>query len=150
MHRALEIVNAAVALLQANTNLAASVYAHRVLSLAAEELEVPAVSVRMGVDTPSSGSGQSSLSFIDSELELSVDLWAQDVSEQDVLEKLLELRAQTHISLQADFTLGLAYVTDTAYGGSSAPDLDPGGARIAGHISTRWTVRYRMNYTDPN
>lgn len=51
MHRALEIVNAAVALLQANTNLAASVYAHRVLSLAAEELEVPAVSVRMGVDT---------------------------------------------------------------------------------------------------
>ena len=150
MHRALSILNAAVAVLQANTNLQASVYPHRVYSISSDEFEVPTVSVRMGVDTPSSSSGQNSLSFIDSELELSVDLWAQATSEQDVLETLLELRAQAHISLQAAFNLGLAYVTDTAYGGASAPDLDASGARVAGHISTRWIVRYRTNYTDPN
>lgn len=150
MHRALEIVNAAKAAIEANTSLGANVYTHRVYSLSDAEYELPAVSVRMGPDTALAASGQSSLAFIDSELELQVELWCQAESEELTVEALLELRAQTHKALQADMTLGLAYVTDTAYGGAGAPDLSPGGKRLVGHLTTRWVVRYRMNFTDPN
>lgn len=149
MHRALQVVNAAVAAI-ATQATGASVYKHRVLSLSDDEQELPAISVRVGTDTPVADGGQGSMQFIDSLQELLVDAIAKGDSEDDVLESLLLLRAQIHQALQADVTLGLAFVTDTAYGGASAPDLAAGGARLVGSLSTRWVVRYRMNYTDPN
>lgn len=149
MHRALQSVDAAKAAIEAIAT-GASVYKHRVLSLSDEEQELPAISVRVGTDTPVADGGQGSMQFIDSLQELLVDAIAKGDSEDDVLESLLLLRAQIHQALQADVTLGLAFVTDTAYGGASAPDLAAGGARLVGSLSTRWVVRYRMNFTDPN
>lgn len=149
MHRALQVINAAKTLIAAQAT-SASVYRHRALSLSDDEQELPAISVRVGTDTPVADGGQGSMQFIDSLQELLVDAIAKGDSEDDVLESLLLLRAQIHQALQADVTLGLAFVTDTAYGGASAPDLAAGGARLVGSLSTRWVVRYRMNFTDPN
>lgn len=148
MHRALQITNAAKAAVEAAATTA-SVYQHRALSLSEDEQELPAISVRMGTDTPSDANGMGSMHFIDSLLELQIDLVARGDIEEDVLDSLLTLRALVHQALQADITLGLAFVTDTQYGGTSAPDI-AAGARLAGGLSTRWVVRYRMNYTDPN
>ena len=149
MHRALQVVNAAKAAIDAALPEAA-VYRNRVLSLSEDEQELPAISVRIGTDTPVADSGQGSMQFIDSLQELLVDIVATGSSEDEVVEALLDLRANVHVALQSDVTLGLAFVTDTQYGGASSPDIATGAARLAGSLSTRWVVRYRMNYTDPN
>ena len=149
MHRALQVVNAAKAAIDAALPEAA-VYRNRVLSLSEDEQELPAISVRIGTDTPVADSGQGSMQFIDSFQELLVDVIAKGDDEDDVIGSLLDLRAAIHEALQADVTLGLAFVTDTAYGGASSPDIATGGARLVGSLSTRWVVRYRMTFTDPN
>lgn len=149
MHRALQVVNAAKAAIDA-ASPAAAVYRNRVLSLSEDEQELPAISVRIGTDTPVADSGQGSMQFIDSFQELLVDVIAKGDSEDDVIDSLLSLRATIHEALQADVTLGLAFVTNTAYAGAGSPDIATGGARLVGSLSTRWVVRYRMNYTDPN
>lgn len=148
MHRALQVVNAAKAAIEAVLP-AASVYKHRVLSLSDDEQELPAISVRIGTDTPVADRGQGSMQFIDSMQELLVDIVAKGDSEEDVLDALLALRTDVHQALQSDVTLGLAFVTDTQYGGASSPDIAI-GSRLVGSLSTRWVVRYRMNYADPN
>lgn len=149
MHRALQIVNAAAALVTAQAT-DAYVYTHRALSLSDDEQELPAISVRVGLDSPVAENGQNSMAFIDSQQELQIDIVVKGDSEQDVIEALFSHRAQIHVALQADVTLGLAFVTDTQYGGSSAPDIAPQASRLVGSLSTRWVVRYRVNYTDPN
>ena len=149
MHRALQVVNAAKAAIDA-ASPAAAVYRNRVLSLSEDEQELPASSVRIGTDTPVADSGQGSMQFIGSLQELLVDIVATGNSEDEVIESLLALRADVHVALQSDVTLGLAFVTDTAYGGASSPNIATGGARLVGSLSTRWVVRYRMNFTDPN
>lgn len=149
MHRALQVIDAAKTLIAAQAT-SASVYRHRALSLSDDEQELPAITVRIGTDTPVADSGQGSMQFIDSYQELLVDVIAKGDDEDDVIGSLLDLRAAIHEALQADVTLGLAFVTDTAYGGASSPDIPTGGSRLVGSFSTRWVVRYRMNFTDPN
>ncbi len=148
-HRAIEIVDAAAAALAASATLRAVVFTHRQLTMSADEQEVPAVSVRMGSDTPISDAGVENFTYIDSLLEISVEAYARDVDEVALLTQLVELRRQIHITLQADITLGLPYVSDVRYGGALEPALSADAEFMAGSLSSRWLVRYRMNQADP-
>lgn len=146
MHRADQIVDAAVAALQANTNLKANVYPHRILSLSESDGELPAVGITYGDDSPADPQPLAGLLY--SALSLQVTAYAVGDDEEEVRRLLLELRAQTHVSMMTNTRLGLSFVHHTYYGGATAPQLDR-GERMAGYLISTWRVRYEMNFTDP-
>jgi hypothetical protein len=148
-HRALEIIDGIAASLRANASLGAVVLPHRALTMDMDEGELPAVSVYMGDDSPVTEAGVENFTFIDSLLEVVVDVHDRAADEPALVAQLAELRRQVHIALQADITQGLAYVSDTRYGGASRPQISTDGEFMAGSLSSRWIVRYRMNAADP-
>lgn len=149
-HRAQQIVEAVVAALQADTALGATVYTHRQYSLSEADQELPAVSVRIGSDMPTGEFGPDNFAFIDSVLELVVEISVKAGDEQTAANSLLDLRRRVHIDLMADRTQALSFVMDTRYGGATAPDFDVSTDRPVARLETRWGVFYRMNLTDPN
>lgn len=150
-HRALQVLNQVVALHRANTSLDADVHKHRVKPIISEgDAKKSAVIVRLGADQPIDPSGEANLAFIDDTLELVVVLAVDGDDEEAVIDKLLELRTQSHITLQASQTLGLAFVSDCRYQGALAPDVKADAGRVTGVLETNWTVWYRMNLTDPS
>ena len=144
-HRAAQVIDAIAALLAANTSLQAQVFKNRTLVLSEDEGELPAVTVNFGADEPDS---VEELNRIGSALEVVLTAACVGDSEAEVLAALLELRRQSHIALMADTSLGLSFVWHTVYGGASIPQLQQ-GERMCGALTTRWTVRYAMNITDP-
>lgn len=148
-HRAQQVVDAVLAALAANSSLGASVYAHRALSLSEPDQELPAVSVRYGGDSPMDEDGASNFAYLDSLLELQVVATTRDLDEASVMQALLDMRRQIHITLMADRSQGLAFVIDTRYGGAAAPELDTATEYVAGRLEQRWLVHYRMNISDP-
>lgn len=150
-HRALQIIDDLAAALAANTSLGADVFKHRRLTLNLEEGELPAVSVRMGDDDPAGPAGVDNMAFIDSLLVVAVDALVQipGGDESAVIDALLELRRQIHITLQSDITQGLSFVSDTRYGGAAEPTISTDGSHLAGLLTSRWVIRYRMNQADP-
>jgi hypothetical protein len=149
-HRAQQIVDSIVANLKANTAPGWSVYRHRAASLNAAELELPAASVVMGADPPIQATGASNLAFLDGLLEVVIVLIAQKSFEDDLVDALVEMRRQAHISVMADRTQGLAFVIDTRYAGADAPNVSPTESKFNGVLHTRWAVHYRMNIADPS
>lgn len=148
-HRAQQIVDSIKTALESNVTPGWTVYRHRTASLDRSELELPAASVTIGPDHPLDSSGQSNLAFIDGLLELAVILVDQKSTEEDLMESLLEMRRQAHITVLTDRTQGLAFVIDTRYGGADAPNISANGSMFDGEIHTRWAVHYRMNLADP-
>lgn len=148
-HRAQQIVDAVITALTANSSLGASVYAHRALSLSEPDQELPAVSIRYGGDSPIDEDGASNFAYLDSLLEMQAVSMVRGPDEVSVMQALLDLRRQIHITLMADRSLGLAFVIDTRYGGAAAPELDTATEYIAGRLEQRWLVHYRMNISDP-
>lgn len=150
-HRALQVLNQVVALLQANTNLDATVYKHRVRPITTDDnSKQRAVVVRLGQDQPIDPSGESNLAFIDDTLALSVFCVVDDDDEEAVIDKLLELRTQSHITLQTTQNLGLAFVSDCRYQGAAAPEVKADTGLVTGVLETNWVVWYRMNIGDPS
>lgn len=147
MHRAEQIVDAAVTLLDAA--LSAQVFKARTLSLSNEDGELPAITVNIGTDDPVSDLGADNLRFIDSLLELRLTAYAQDTSQSAVLTDLMALRVGVHKALMADQTLGLGFVMSTRYGGADAPEVATEGAYLAGRLDMTFRVLYRMSVTDP-
>lgn len=142
MHRAERILDSVVAILAA---AGISAGKHRVLSYD-PEMELPAVSVRMGPDAPP---GESNIPVIDSELSIVIAAIESKDTEADTVSALMTLRSSVHVALMADRTLGLAFVSDTRYGGAAAPELETVGNKIAGRMEMSWTIPYRMNLASP-
>lgn len=145
MHRAEQVLDAIVGIL--TTAGIQGVGKHRLLEY--ERLtELPAVSVRMGVDQPP---GISNIPIIDSELLVSIVAVVSEATEAEAVTALMALRSSTHIALMADRTLGLAFVSDCRYAGALAPEMetDPKAEHIAGRLETQWIVPYRMNLASP-
>jgi hypothetical protein len=149
MHRALEVLNAAAAVVQAQTDLGAAVFPHRILTLSEKDQELPAVCPRIGADDPLTDRGVANLSFIDSQITITFGLYARASSEPELMAELMRLRAVVHRALMADQTLGLPFVMGVLYLGAAEPELDAAGSLIAGRVDASFAVEYRMNLTDP-
>lgn len=145
-HRALQAVDAIATALAARAELGASVFKHRTLSLSDADQELPAVCVRMGEDAATNRT----LESFESQLDVFVALYATATTEEALAEALMELRAQSHIAVMANQTLGLSFVSQVIYGGAGEPDVSTEGGRIAGLLETTWIVDYEMNVTDPS
>ena len=142
-HRVKQILDAAAAACSSNTSLRAVVEVNRVRSLAEEQAELPALTVNYGADTPEDSDQESFRSAI----ELLFTSYVAGDSETEVLDALLEMRRQVHISLMADISFGLSFVWDIAYGGADAPVLQQ-GERMYGAQTCRWNSRYVLEFAD--
>lgn len=150
MHRAEQIIQAATSAIAAEADVAAAVFAHRTLSVGADDQELPAICVNDGPDQPLAESGYSNLAYVDSNLALDIYIYAQGETQQDVADELYRLRSVVHRALLADpRTLGLSFVMGIAYGGADKPDYATDGAPLAGVMSVSYSVMYRMDLTDP-
>jgi hypothetical protein len=150
-HRAQQIVDAMKAELIANTAISWNVYRQRIDGLDVTQMELPALSLVFGIDQPFNPLGASNLSFLDSLLEVQIVAVAETgPDETAIIDQLLEMRRQIHISLMADRSQGLAFVIDTRYGGADAPVLNNDADRVSGSIKCLWHVHYRMNISDPS
>lgn len=143
MHRALEVLNAAAAAVQARTDLDAAVLPHRVLTLSEEDQELPAVCLRIGEDEAVGDGGFANLVTIDSRLAVTVGLYAKASTESELMAELMRLREAVELSFFADQTLGLPFVMSTFYVGCAAPEVDVAGALLAGRIDCQFAVEYR-------
>lgn len=143
MHRAEQILDSVVSILTAAS--IQGVAKHRVLSYS-PDMELPAISVRMGLDTPPA---ITNIPIIDSVLTVSIVAIVREATEAEAISALMALRTSSHIALMADRTLALAFVSDTRYGGATAPEVETVGEGIAARQETQWEVPYRMNLADP-
>ena len=146
--RALQIVDAAVALFSANAALASAAYKNRAETLSLDEQELPAVAVMLGDDDSLGETGAVNLTYLDSLLTLNCTAVCTAATESQLIDLLSEMRRQIHVSLMADRSLGLNFVIDTRYQGSIAPEITTSGELMVGRLTTRWAVHYRMNSTD--
>lgn len=152
MHRAEQIIQAAVSIIEAQADVAAAVFAHRTLTQSAVDQELPAICVNDGTDYPTSDTGYSNLAYVDSNLRLDLSLYAQGSSQQEVATALYRLRSVVHRALLADprdLALPLI-VMGVAYGGADKPVYTTEGDPLAGRLDCFFTVAYRMNLTDPD
>ena len=144
MHRAEQILDSVVSILTAAS--IQGVAKHRVLSYS-PDMELPAISVRMGLDTPPA---ITNIPIIDSVLTVSIVAVVREATEAEAITALMALRTSSHIALMADRTLGLpAFVSDCRYGGATAPEFETVGEGVAARQETQWNVPYRMNLADP-
>lgn len=148
-HRSQQIIDAMRTNIAANLAISWTIYRQRIDGIDVKEMELPAVAVMFAEDLPFSDLGASNLSFIDSLLRVTVVLVAEGASEDPILDQLLEMRRQSHISLLADRSQGLAFVIDTRYAGADKPIFANDADRYSGALQTHWHVHYRMNLLDP-
>jgi hypothetical protein len=147
MHRAEQIVDAMVAL----QPTAGARFKNRTLALSELDGELPASVVKISEDAPLDEIGASNFAFLDSLLTLNCELLVRADTEDQAISALMDLRTLQHIAIMADRTLGLsAFVIDTRYAGSEAPEIDAVQEYTAARLVTRWHVHYRMNIGDPS
>lgn len=147
-HRAEQVLVAVAAAIETAVQPSGvHVFTHRRFSLAANQDELPAISVDYGEDQPFTDRNNV---YIDSRLVVQITGVAQSHDEADLRQLLLELRASAHAAIAADFTFGLDFVITAAYGGAAEPEIDVDGEYVIGALTSTWVVHYRMNYSDPN
>lgn len=150
MHREEQIIQAAKAAIEAQSGLAAAVFAHRTLTLNADDQELPAVVVNNGADTSPDDDGVTNLAFIDSVVELQISLAAQGETQQEIASELDRLRVSVHKALMASpRDLGLSFVLGIQYGGAGEPEYPQEGSPLGGRRDVSFSVLYRMNIADP-
>lgn len=150
MHREEQILQAAKAAVEAQSGIAAAVFAHRTLTLNAEDQELPAVCVNTGADSPEAEGGYDNLAFVDSVAELQFTLYAQGSTQEDVAAELARLRVCVHKAMLAlPRTLGLTFLNGIRYGGADEAEYSTEGSPLAGSRNCVFAVAYRMNLTDP-
>jgi hypothetical protein len=151
-HRAEQIIDAVVVAIKAQPDLqvsASNIYAHRTLTLADDQGEMPAITVNAGDDAPASDQGSDNLSFIDSTLVLSIISYVIEDTEELVKQQLFDHRRRVHQAIMLDDTIGLSFVIACRYGGAAAPEMDATSERVAGSMESHWNIFYRMNFSDP-
>jgi hypothetical protein len=107
--------------------------------------QLPAIAVKMGSDEPDNQNA----TFIDSNLIVNTDIYVI-TTEQELDEKTLAIRLETHKKLMADYNLGLGFVTQITPLGQSEPDYNGEGEQYAGATRLSWRVSYRSNIVDPS
>lgn len=141
-HRAQQIIDQVVSLLETATGIPSHV--QQTLTLGAEDNELPAYAVMVGAEDAEAMDFKS----IGSALSLSIVAYAQGDTGKDTLYTLIDMRRQVHIALMANPTLGLSFVWGTQYGGVEAPETVT-AARVNMRQAATWVVHYSMNITDP-
>lgn len=146
-HRASQIVEAIASALRVRAEPnGIHVYTHRRESLAAEQDELPAISVDFGDDEPTEGY----LSSVDSGLMVVVTIIVKATRTEDVRALLLDWRDVSDDVMETarlspdGQKLGLSFVNGIRYGGASAPDINPEGEQHSGALECRWTIDYRL------
>lgn len=122
------------------------VFTHRRLTVDAEQDEVPCISVGYGEDSPAEGT----LQDYESVLTVQTTACVEAVTEEELHEKLLELRAEIHIAVRADPTLALGFVINTNYGPVDRPEVSTRGEKVVGVLTSRWLAHYFMDLANPN
>ncbi len=145
-HRALQVLKAARdILIAAQTYAGSNVEIGRVARID----EGGAIDIWLGPDTPINEFGTDNTQTIDSTLMVYVDLHARSPEHPElVLERIMQMRAETHAALLADYTLGLAFVISCRYQGAEDFSPDNVGDNV-GALRTVWDIAYRMDYSDP-
>lgn len=148
MHRAEQIIEAIASALRVRaTPKGVQVYTHRRESLAAEEDQIPAISVDFGEDDPADSGF---LSGIDSALAVVIGIVAKTALPEDVRALLLDWREVSDdvLGLARESPdgqkLGLSFVNAIRYGGASDPDINPEGEQHSGALECRWFTDYRL------
>lgn len=152
MHRAEQIIDAIVTRLQASTTLginAQNIFAHRTLSLAENQDELPAVTVNFGEDNPANDYDEMA-GEIGSTLEVFTVPYLTSDDEPSLKVALLAARTEVHKAIDPTATLDLPFVLKVEYGGAVAPEADYTGELAAGSQQSRWLVTYHMNPDDPS
>lgn len=145
-HRADQIIDAVAALIETQVQPSGvKVYTHRRFSLAADQDELPAISVDYGEDTAVTHIAHA----IDSLLNLEITGVVAASEEADVRAELLRLRREVHKAVMADETQGLAFVVTTTYAGAATPELNVDGGNVVGELTSSWAIYYRMDPSDP-
>lgn len=146
-HRADQVVDAIVTAIDTAVKpKGVHVFAHRRLTLLADQDELPVISVDFGEDNPAQ---ELTGAYFDSLLSCQITAVAVAREEADLKTELLDLRRRIHVALMADRTLGLSFVVNTHYGGTEAPQIDASVDPIVGELVSVWNVYYRMNIADP-
>ena len=147
MHRAAQIVDAIDGLIRARVSAAGvKVFKHTRTRLDYEQDELPAISIDYGEDSPDVGATLNELASV---LTVEFNAVAQAPIEAELHDTLMELRAEIHVALMANFNLGLQFVEWTQYGPVDAPDINQEGETITGSLKSRWLIHYSMG-SDPN
>jgi hypothetical protein len=146
MHREEQIIQAAKAAIEAQSGLAAAVFAHRTLTLSADDQELPAVCVNNGTDEGE----YLDLAFASGVADLVFTIYAQADTQQELAAELDRLRVCVHKAMLASpRTLGLSFVMGIGYGGAGAPEYSDEGSPLAARRDLSFPVSYRMGLTDP-
>lgn len=143
-HRSEDIVAAVLTTVTGLATTGANAFRGRTYEI--PETSVPCVCVYQGGDFPLTNT--SPWKFIDSELSIVVEAIVKDSSVQAET-TLNQIRYEVANALQADITLGLAYVMNTTEG-SATITLDGSTNEIVGRMRMEWVVLYRrLRYTTP-
>lgn len=146
-HRAEQIVAAVLAKVTGLATTGSRAYRGRVEDV--PDVQLPALGVFMGQDTPRTDGGSSSFRYIDGDLTVYVEAYSKKTLAADIEPQLNQIRKEIAIALQADVTQGLAFVLDTQEG-EATPDRSGAGDQPAGMLRMAWTLRYRRLRTDPS
>lgn len=150
-HKAEQVIDAIVEVLQESA-IVPNVFAHRSLSLAEDQGELPAITVNFGDDTVVDEFGNDTDegdAEIDSMLAVGIVIWLTGPTEPEVKRALMHAREQCHVALLTNPTLGHDFIVVIRYAGASAPVLDSSSETIGGQLSTAFNVHYRMNAANP-
>lgn len=136
-HRSEDIVAAVLTAVTGLATTGANAFRGRTYEI--PETSVPCVCVYQGGDFQLTNT--SPWTFIDSELSIVVEAIVKDSSEQAET-TLNQIRYEVSEALQADITLGLAFVMNTTEG-SATITLDGSTNEIVGRMRMEWVVLYR-------
>lgn len=149
-HRADQIIEAVTKAIESFVPSTIKVYAHRRLSLAEDQDELPAISVDFGEDQPTGDDGSSLMDgTIASLLTLNITGIATSFDEPQLRRQLLQIRAYVHGGIKQNHNVGLPFVIDTHYGGANPPEFDVSSDMLVGELTSAWGVRYEMNLNNP-
>lgn len=107
------------------------------------------LSIYMGADNPlDNGDGIRNTNFIDSELSIGI---VTRIKRTDDFEKILnQIRQEVHIALFAQINLGLAFVQQIIWQGSTEPNEDSESEKPVFRQQLNYAVRYRHSVKDPS
>ena len=142
-HKREQILDAVVALLTGLTTTGTNVKRGRVHNW--KESQIPAISVYQGSDSPQP---DSPFDKIDSHLTVITEYHVKTSAAQ-VDEVLNTIDVEVIKALQANHTLGLAFVYDTEEGDAEEPDLSGEANKPTATLRKTWVVKYQRSRTDP-
>ena len=104
----------------------------------------PALNIRLGGRTTQ---GIRSNAWLDAEQDIFIDIAVAGAADS-IDDQLLQIEAEIHRALMADYSLGLAFVLDLNPQGLSEPDLEQGEKpKAVATSSWRYVIRHPL--TDP-